>query len=539
MDTKKKSVAIIGAGPSGLAACKHALAKGFRPVVFESAAAVGGVWRRTLASTRLQTPASAYRFSDFPWPADVAGGPPFPRHDQVLEYLAAYARRFGVLERVRFRSKVLAARYVGPSEEEVAAWERWSGNGEAFGDGTGQWHLTVRHGDCDGDGEPESETGTKTYRFDFVILCVGRYGVTKIPAFPDGRGPEVFKGQVLHSMEYSRMAHADAAELVRGKRVAVVGAGKSAMDTVAQCAELNGSVFPCTMVYRSAHWMMDPQLIRLMKFVSLSSTRLAELMVHKPEEGFALSLLATILTPLRWLVFKLTEAYVKANIPMQKHRTVPDYSLDRSSLGWRVGTLPEGFYGRVDDGSAVLRRCDAFAFCADGLVLDGGESGGVVGADVVILDTGFDPDGPLRDVFASPQHGEIVVAAAAVLPLYRHCVHPRIPQMAVVGYAESGSSVYPYEMMAKWVAHLLDGAVRLPGVADMERSVAAWVRWGRWARRSSGGFFLKSCIAAVTTWYHDQLCRDMGHRAWRKRPHAGLLAEWLQPYGPTDYAGIQ
>ena len=43
-------------------------------------------------------------------------------------------------------------------------------------------------------------------------------------------------------MEYSSMAHEDAAELVRGKRVAVVGAGKSAMDTVAQCAEANGEI---------------------------------------------------------------------------------------------------------------------------------------------------------------------------------------------------------------------------------------------------------------------------------------------------------
>jgi dimethylaniline monooxygenase (N-oxide forming) len=41
-------------------------------------------------------------------------------------------------------------------------------------------------------------------------------------------------------MEYSAMAHEDAAELVWGKRVAVVGAGKSAMDTVTQCAEANG-----------------------------------------------------------------------------------------------------------------------------------------------------------------------------------------------------------------------------------------------------------------------------------------------------------
>ena len=108
--------------------------------------------------------------------------------------------------------------------------------------------------------------------------------------------------------------------------------------------------------------------------------------------------------------------------------------------------------------------------------------------------------------------------------------------MSVVCYVESAASIYPYEMMAKWVAHLLDGAVRLPPVRDMERDVAEWARWGRWARRACGGFFLKSCIACVTTWYHDQLCRDMGHRPRRK---AGLLAEWLQPYGPTDYAGIQ
>ena len=149
MDVKKKRVAIIGAGPSGQAACKHALAKGFRPVVFEAAAdGVGGVWTRALASTRLQTPAAAFRFSDFPWPPDVADNE-FPRHDQVAAYMAAYARRFGVLERVRFRSRVLGAEYAGAPEQEVAAWERWSGNGEAFGDGTGEWHLTVKHGESE------------------------------------------------------------------------------------------------------------------------------------------------------------------------------------------------------------------------------------------------------------------------------------------------------------------------------------------------------------------------------------------------------
>ncbi|XP_022683495.1 probable flavin-containing monooxygenase 1 [Setaria italica] len=108
MDVNKKRVAIVGAGPSGLTACKHVLAKGFRPVVFEAADAVGGVWTRTLASTRLQTPAAAFRFSDFPWPADVEDDE-FPRNDQVAAYMAAYARQFGVLESLVENSPIIPA----------------------------------------------------------------------------------------------------------------------------------------------------------------------------------------------------------------------------------------------------------------------------------------------------------------------------------------------------------------------------------------------------------------------------------------------
>jgi dimethylaniline monooxygenase (N-oxide forming) len=324
------------------------------------------------------------------------------------------------------------------------------------------------------------------------------------------------------------------------------------------------------MVYRSAHWMVDPKVARRVKIFRFTSTRLSELMVHKPGEGFALGLLATILTPLvglallrllpmglrlasiecsdellflqGWVTSKLTEAYYKWSIPMREHGMEPDCGLGEACLGWRLGILPEGFYDRVDEGSIELRRYGgSVSFCANGLVLDAGGDGGeriVVGADVVILCTGFDIDRPLRDVFASSWFGEIIAAddAADVLPLYRHILHPRIPQAAVVGYVESGSSIHPYEMMAKWVAHLLDGAVRLPGVRDMERGAAEWAWWGRGAQRRCGGFFLKSCVASVVTWYHDQLCRDMGHRPRRK---TGILAEWLQPYGPTDYADIQ
>ncbi|CAL5072971.1 unnamed protein product [Urochloa decumbens] len=525
MDRKQaaKRVAIVGAGTSGLAACKHLLARGFRPAVFEAGASLGGQWTRTLATTRLQSPTTGYRFSDFPWPD---GADAFPRHDQVVEYLAAYARRFGVHECVRFRSKVVAAEYVGGADTAGDAGEElWAGNGEAFGgDGAGRWRLAVRHGDSD---------ATQAYEFDFLILCIGRFsGVPNIPAFPPGAGPDAFRGRVLHSMEFSDMEDADAAALVKGRRVAVVGSGKSAYDIAAECADANGAELPCTMVCRSPQWLLhDVNVWGKLNLGCLFMNRFAQLMVRKPGAGLVSSILATLLTPLAWLISKVTEAYYKKAIPMREYGMEPDIGFAGSLSSCKIGMLPDAFYDKVSSGSVVIRRSGAFSFCEDGLVLDGGR---VVAADLVILATGFRGDQKLRDMFVSPRVKDIVAGSSdTTVPLYRECVHPRIPQMAVIGYSESLTNIYTIEMMAKWVARLLDGAFRLPSVRRMEQSVE---EWGRYMRRSNGERFRRSCLGAVNIWYNDELCRDMGCDPRRKK---GLLAEWFQPYGAVDYADIQ
>ncbi|CAN6225350.1 unnamed protein product [Urochloa humidicola] len=527
MDRKQaaKRVAIVGAGTSGLAACKHLLARSFRPAVFEAGASLGGQWTRTLASTRLQSPAAGYRFSDFPWPD---GADEFPRHDQVVEYLAAYARRFGFDDCVRFRSHVVAAEYVdGAGGWLDAPPEQWAGNGEAFGgDGAGQWRLTVRHGDSD-------DIVQTTYEFDFLILCIGRFsGVPNIPAFPPGSGPGAFRGTVLHSMEFSDMDDADAAALVKGKRVAVVGSGKSAFDIAAECADANGAERPCTMVCRSPQWLMhDFDVWGKLNLGYLYMNRFAQLMVRKPGAGLASTLLATLLTPLAWLISKVTEAYYKRALPLREYGMEPDIGFAGSLSSCKIGMLPEAFYDKVRGGSVVIRRSGAFSFCEDGLVLDAGR---VVPADLVILATGFRGDQKLRDMFVSPLVKDIVAGSSdTTVPLYRERVHPRIPQMAVIGYSESLTNIYSIEMMAKWVARFLDGAFRLPSVRRMEQSVA---EWGRYMRRSSGDRFRRSCLGAVNIWYNDELCRDMGCEPRRKK---GLLAEWFQPYGAVDYADIQ
>ena len=176
-------VAIIGAGPSGIVAAKHALEAGFHVAVFEASDALGGQWHTTAVHSgvwqgmRTKTSRAMTAFSDFPAPSDH---PLHPAAEQIQAYLAAYAREFGVAEHIRFNT---------PVEEVVAGWRV--------------------------DGEP----------FDAVIMASGRFRAPRLPPIVEG-----FRGEVIHAFDYP------GAQPFRDRSTLVYGNGISGLEIASDLA---------------------------------------------------------------------------------------------------------------------------------------------------------------------------------------------------------------------------------------------------------------------------------------------------------------
>ncbi|WCJ40001.1 flavin-dependent monooxygenase 1 [Euphorbia peplus] len=512
----EKQIAIIGGGGiSGLLASKHLLSKGFHPIVFEAKSSIGGVWTNTVETTKLQSPKPAYEFSDFPWPHSVTEM--FPSSKQVLDYIESYASHFDLIKHINFNSKVVGIHYEGPSDEEMEAWSLWGGNGEPFSS-KGKWHIEVQHS-----GTPS----TQVYKVDFVILCLGRFSeVPHIPEFPKGKGPEAFEGEVIHAMDYMNMDNESARNFVKGKKVTVVGLQKSAMDIAMECCAANGIEKACTILYRREHWNLPDYMPWGIPLAYLYLNRFSELLVHKPGQSFFHALLATLLSPLRWGFSKFVESHIKKKHRLEKFGMVPEHSFLQEINSCTISTVPDHFYENVEEGSLILKKAPNFTFTKQGIDADGD----IIESDLVILATGFRGDIKLQNIFVSKKYQQCITGSPdSSLPLYRECIHPKIPQLAIIGYSESAANLYTSEIRCKWVAELVDGKMKLASIKEMEKDIE---KWDAYKKKYSGPYFKRSCIAPLHIWYNDQLCKDMG---WNPNRKNGFFAELFQPYGPTDY----
>ncbi|KVI07712.1 Dimethylaniline monooxygenase, N-oxide-forming [Cynara cardunculus var. scolymus] len=492
-----KQIAVVGAGISGLLACKHLMEKGFRPVVFESRSCVGGVWAfQTVESTKLQTPKTYYQFSDFAWPPSVTAA--FPDHNQVWQYIYSYSVYFNLIPAIKFNHKVVAIDYSLPlDDEKICGWDEWGGNGGPFSV-EGKWKMLVQH-------TVYPLEAPKVFEVDFVILCNGNYSdFPNVPQFPIDKGPKVFDGVAIHSMDYATMTTIDAAEFIKGKRVTVVGFQKSAIDIAVE----------------TVHWTV-PEHLNELSFRNLN--RFSELMIHKPREGFFLWLLAILLYPL------VTSSSFRQFFELIKHNMIPKHGFITQLASCMLPVLPPNFYERVEEGSIVLKNSQSFHFSRNGIVLD--DDPLPIETDIVIFATGFRPDEKIAKIFKSTFFQGCIFGSST--PFYRECIHPRIPQVAILGYSESPANLFATEMRSKWLAHFMAGNMKLPTISAMEEDT---IKWEMCMRQYAFKSYKRACIGLLLQIHsNDLLCNDMGCNPRRK---SWFLPELFAPYVPPDYANL-
>ena len=98
---------VIGAGPGGLVCTKELLEQGLNNVVcLEQASTVGGIFANTYDNLVLTSSATISMFSDY-WFGD-GNQHKFWTKEEAVEYWKGYAKHFGVMDRIRLNSKVVA-----------------------------------------------------------------------------------------------------------------------------------------------------------------------------------------------------------------------------------------------------------------------------------------------------------------------------------------------------------------------------------------------------------------------------------------------
>lgn len=484
-DERRNTVCVVGAGLSGLVAAKVLLSDGFDVTLYEKEPAIGGVWAptRAYAGLSVQNPREHYEFTDFPHPES---SDEFPTASQQFEYLRSYAERFDLEPSIRLST-------------EVTSVARRAAVDDASHPG---FDVAVRPSDGTGDAE--------AHVFDFVVVC---NGVFSKPYVPRIEGRERFAGSILHSSE---MVDPD---MLDGKRVLVVGAGKSALDCASVAAR---EAVSSTLVFRRPHWMLPRYFPGDTRVDEVFFTRFSEKILPAYHRASWLEkAIRTVAAPLLWL-WRRGMSRLVSRVAGMPPEMVPDRPVTSGAEGIGIGT---DFYEILDEGRADAVRAEIRSFSgANTLRLGTGEE---LEADVVVFATGWQQDVSLLE---SDLRAE--VRRDGRFHLYRHILTPRERRLGFVGYASAGNNALTSEVAAHWLSESFLGELDLPDSAGMERAIDRRHAWA--AKVYPGrpeGYFIGGHVAS----YVNELLDDL--RLPTRRTDS-FYEEWFEPVFADRYEGL-
>ncbi|AZM61762.1 MULTISPECIES: flavin-containing monooxygenase [unclassified Streptomyces] len=200
-------VAVVGSGFGGLGAAVRLRREGITDfVVLERAGSVGGTWRdNSYPGCACDVPSHLYSFSFAPnpeWPRSFSG------QEHIRAYLEHVTDLFGLRPHIRFDSEV-----------KRMAWDA-----ERL-----RWDIETSSGNLSAD------------------VVVSATGALSEPRLPDVPGLDTFPGKVFHSARWDHDYD------LRGKRVAMIGTGASAIQIVPSIQPL---VSRLTLFQRTPAWVL-------------------------------------------------------------------------------------------------------------------------------------------------------------------------------------------------------------------------------------------------------------------------------------------
>jgi cation diffusion facilitator CzcD-associated flavoprotein CzcO len=473
-----KTIGIIGSGVAGLTTAKSLQSAGFACEIFEKSQKLGGVWTVGYHNFGLQEPSALYEFPDYPMPKNY---PELPSGEQICSYLEDYAQYFQIFDKIHFNCVV--------NQLEPTPENRWI------------LHYT------------NQETGEKTQKeFDFIIVSTGLYSNPYVPHIPER---EVFSGKVLHSSQYK------SPDQIKGRKVVVVGFGKSALDIATDAVQWATDV---SLVFRNAYWPVPLRILGLIDFRIIFLNRLAGGFLPLYQRPYKWEKNLHKYFPwLVWGFWRFVEGILRLQFRLKECNAIPSHPVEEGVFAH--GFIPrDETYKMMRQGKIQVQRTTIEQFTPDGLVLGNRVH---LDSDVVIFATGWQPNNSfLPTTFQSTVEDDGVY-------LYRHIIHPDLPSLAFIGWASTFANSLTTQLEALWLTYLLKGKIKLPEREVMLQEISQMKHWKRSFIPPVSG---RSSLLQAHMWhYHDELLCDLSINSYRKR---NIIAEWLQDYCPTDYRDL-
>ncbi len=339
---REPTVLIVGGGQAGLSLAATLVRIGVDALVVDKFERVGDCWRQRYHSLALHNDT---RFNHLPYMPFPDAWPTYLPKDMLADWFEAYAWAM-----------------------EINFWTGHELVGGSYDESSGRWNAVLRKVD-----------GTeRTVHPKHLVFANGLVGYPHIPELP---GLKDFKGDVLHTTEYTNGAN------WRGKKALVIGTGTSGHD-VAQDLHANGC--ETTIVQRGTTMVVsiDPSaklVYGIYQGVPVADGDLFASTNTKP----------VIKKNLQLLTARMLEFDKKTNEGLIARGFKFDSGEDGAGHQWKVRTRYGGYYldagcsQLIIDGKIGLLQYDQIEkFVAGGALL---KDGSVHQVDLIILATGFVP----------------------------------------------------------------------------------------------------------------------------------------------------